>query len=274
MVPAVVSRLGLPALSKDCCQFRRMESRDERLRVHDVSGTGGIVLANVVVFEQGGYRYIEGVFQYSGGVAAEDGYLIQRARLAHPLPLPEGFTAAEAHLWAIGRPTTALCACELRSPDRFTEQEFVDFNRQYVQTLEQWDIYRDGVNPVARTNVCPEYGKPAGPSLYAFSYTIPMESARASFMISGSGEAREAGSSYRESVVRLGETSTEAMRDKVRFVMAEMEGRLASLGFGWQDAVSTQAYSVHDIGPLVREEIFAKGAAPGESNGTSVVLRW
>ena len=82
-------------------------------------------------------------------------------------------------------------------------------------------------------------------------------------MISGSGEAREAGASYRDSVVRLGETSTEAMRDKLRFVMTEMEGRLASLGFGWRDAVSTQAYSVHDIGPLVRQEIFMKGAAAG-----------
>ena len=28
------------------------------------------------VFEAGGYRYVEGVFQYSGGVAAQPGHAI------------------------------------------------------------------------------------------------------------------------------------------------------------------------------------------------------
>jgi hypothetical protein len=78
------------------------------------------LLANVIVFEPGGYRYIEGVFQYSGGVAAETGFEIVRARLHQPLPLTGGFAAVEAHLAGIGRPTTAFCACELRSPAQFT----------------------------------------------------------------------------------------------------------------------------------------------------------
>jgi hypothetical protein len=46
-------------------------------------------------------------------------------------------------------------------------------------------------------------------------------------------------------------------------VVGEMERRLKALGFGWQDAISTQAYSVQDIGALVGEEIFKKGVAPG-----------
>ena len=41
---------------------------------------------DVAVFKAGGYRYIKGVFQYSGGVAAEAGFEIERARLRKPLP--------------------------------------------------------------------------------------------------------------------------------------------------------------------------------------------
>jgi len=42
-----------------------------------------------------------------------------------------------------------------------------------------------------------------------------------------------------------------------------MERRLKALGFGWQDAVSTQVYTVQDIGALVGEEIVKRSAAPG-----------
>jgi hypothetical protein len=220
-------------------------------------------MAKVVVFEPGGYRYISAFFQYSGGVAAQPGFAIERARLARPLPLAEGFRRVEEHFKAIGRPTTSFAACELRSPAPFTEQGFIDFNRQYVQTLERWGVYKDEVNPVARTNVCPEYDKPAAPSLYAFSYTVPARSSRGSFIIAGGGDATEGRNPLKDYIVRYGETSLDAMRDKVRYVVSEMERRLKALGFGWQEAISTQAYTVRDIGALVGEEIVKKGAAPG-----------
>ena len=69
------------------------------------------MMANVVVFTPGGYRYISAVFQYSGGVAAEPGFEIERARLAKLLPIADGFRAVEAHLKAIGRPSTTFAAC-------------------------------------------------------------------------------------------------------------------------------------------------------------------
>ena len=97
-------------------------------------------MANAIVFAPGGYRYISAVFQYSGGVAAEPGFEIERARLAKPVPIADGFRLVEAHLKAIGRPSTAFAACELRSPAPFTDQGFVEFNRHYVQTLERWGI--------------------------------------------------------------------------------------------------------------------------------------
>ncbi|HEX2199325.1 MAG TPA: hypothetical protein VHG88_12020 [Burkholderiales bacterium] len=220
-------------------------------------------MADVPVFQAGGYRYIKAVFQYSGGVAAEAGFEIERVRLRRPLPLADGFAFVESHLRRIGRPSTAFCACELRSPAPFTEQGFVEFNRHYVQTLERWGIYRDGDNPVARTNVCPEYHKPAVPSLYAFSYTVPAAGARGTFIVAGGGEAREGGPDYRSRIVRLGDTSPAGLREKVQYVMAEMERRLALLGFAWGDEVGTQAYTVHDIGTLVGEELARRGAIRG-----------
>lgn len=216
------------------------------------------------MFKEGGYRYIKAVFQYSSGVAAEPGFEIERVRFLQPLPLAEGFAAVEAYLKVLGRPSTAFAACELRSREPFTEQEFHDFNREYVKTLARWGIYKDEINPVARTNVCPEYDKPSQPSLYAFSYTVPApHGKRGSFIIAGGGEVRGGPGSYPERIVRYGESSPDAMRDKVRHVVTEMERRLAALGFSWKDAVSTQAYSVRDIGALAGPEIGARGATAG-----------
>jgi len=54
-------------------------------------------------------------------------------------------------------------------------------------------IFRQEVNPVARSNVCPEVDPPITPSFYAFSYTVPSENRAArSFVAAGSGEAKNA----------------------------------------------------------------------------------
>ena len=140
-------------------------------------------------FPAGGYRFISHQFQYSGGVAAEPGFRIERACFMRPVPLTEGFDAIEGYLGGIGRPTAALCACELRSPAQFTDAGFVAFNRHYVERLAAWGIFRDEVNPVARSNVCPEIDPPATPSFYAFSYTVPDGNSTAcSFVAAGSAK--------------------------------------------------------------------------------------
>lgn len=226
-------------------------------------------VTDVSTFGPGGYRYIKAVFQFSGGVAAEPGYEIERARFARPLALADAFTAVATYLHSLGRPNAAFAACELRSPAQFTEQGFYEFNKAYVTTLERWGIYRGGErpeNPVARTNVVPMYGAPAEPVMHAFSYTVPagrVRAPRGSFITAGGGESREAGETGRARIVRPDDTSPEGMREKVRFVVAKMERRLELLGFSWADAVSTQAYTVHDIGHLVGEEIAARGACEG-----------
>ena len=213
-------------------------------------------------FAPGGYRFITHAFQYSGGVAAEPGFRIERARFARPLALADGFDAIEAHLARLGRPPTAFCACELRSPAQFTDTGFVAFNRRYVRRLETWGIFRDEVNPVARSNVCPEIDPPAAPVFYAFSYTVPSDGDETpSFVCAGSGEAREGGASYAERIVRLGDQSPDGMRDKARFVLGEMERRMSALGFGWEDVTATQLYTVFDIHPHLADEIVRRGAA-------------
>jgi hypothetical protein len=232
-------------------------------------------MADVTVFEPGNYRYIKAVFQYSGGVAAQPGYEIERARFARALPLADAFAAVEAHLKSLGRPATAFAACELRSPTQFSDQGFYDFNKAYVVTLERWGIYKGGdhpVNPVARTNVIPMYGGPAGPVMHAFSYTVPARTrdARGTFITAGGGESREGGETGRARIVRPDDTSPEGMREKVKFVVAKMAQRLELLGFSWKEAVTTQAYTVQNIGHLAGDEIAgARGVRGRASSGTT-----
>ncbi len=214
------------------------------------------------LFNAGGYRFIPGQFQYSGGVAAEPGFVIERARFARPVPLADGFAAIEAHLARLGRPTTAFCAGELRSPAQFTDAGFIAFNRAYVQRLAAWGIFHDEVNPVARSNVCPEIDPPGTPSFYAFSYTVA-GAGRPSFVVAGSGEAHEDTGNYSERIVRLGDQTADGMREKVSFVMGVMERRMGALGFGWADVTETQAYTVFDIHGCMADEVVRRGAAAG-----------
>ena len=218
-------------------------------------------MPSVEPFAAGGYRFLTHAFQYSGGVAAEPGFRIERARFARLLPLAEGFAAVEAHLKGLGRPPTAFCACELRSPAQFTDQGFIDFNRHYVQTLERWGIFRDDINPVARSNVCPEIDPPAEPSFYAFSYTVPGEGG--GFVAAGSGEAREGPGNYAERIVRLGDQSPAAMREKAHLVLDVMEERMRPLGFGWPDVTATQVYTVFDVHSYLADEFVRRGAMAG-----------
>ena len=160
------------------------------------------------VFAPGGYRYIPAVFQYSGGVAAQSGFQIERVRFRRPLPLAEGFERLAAVIRAAGRPLASFCACELRSPAPFTESEFKAFNELYVGTLVKWGISDGKTNPVARSNVCPEIDKPAEPSLFAFAYTTVASDAQIaprSFIVAGSGECPEGKGSYRDNIIRLGD---------------------------------------------------------------------
>jgi len=212
-------------------------------------------------FVAGNYRYLPAVFQYSGGVASLPGFEIQRIQFKRPVPLSQGFAEIERTIRKAKRPVTSFCACELRSPEPFTDDEFRSFNERYVVTLRKWGLLGGDLNPVARSNVCPEIDPPSEPLLNAFCFTVASGNNAPTFVISGSGEAREGGVSYRERTIRYGETSAEAMREKAHFVLGEMERRLALLDFSWADTTATQVYTVHDLHPFFADEIVRRGAA-------------
>ena len=57
-----------------------------------------------------------------------------------------------------------------------------------------------------------------------------------------------------QDVVRLGETSADALLEKLRFVVGAVADRMAMLGAQWDNAVAVHLYSAHDLAfPLVRE---------------------
>jgi hypothetical protein len=212
-------------------------------------------------FAPGNYRFLPYAFQYSSGVAAQPGFEIERVTFRNPLPLMEGFERVEAHIRGRGRPLTSFCACELRSPGQFTDQGFYDFNKRYVVTLEKWGVFDGKTNPVARSNVCPEIGGPSEPCFHAFSFTVPSTSPASSFVIAGSGEARPGDASYRERIVRWGETGADALREKAVFVLDAMESRLGAFGLRWADTTASQVYTVFDLHPFLADEIVRRGAA-------------
>jgi hypothetical protein len=218
-------------------------------------------MAELREFPDGGYRFLPGVPPYSAGVVAAPGVEIERVRFDAPIPMEEGFRRIKTHLAALGRPPAAFCACELRSPAPFSEASFSEFNRGYVSVLERWGIVRDGVNPVARSNVCPELDPPAVPGFFAFSYTVSGQ--RGGFVVAGSGEAPEGRGNYRGHIVRRGDLSQEGLREKARWVLGEQERRLRALGFGWGDVSAVQVYTVHDVFPWIGEELVARRALRG-----------
>jgi hypothetical protein len=202
----------------------------------------------------GGYRFLPGIPAFSSGVVAAPGWEIVHATLRAPLPWRDGFAAIDRHLRAAGRPRTALCGIMLRSPKPFTFDGFDDFNRGYRALLGEWGILIGDDNPIPRTNVAPVVAAPAEPSLYAFDYTVPGTTPAPTFVVAGAGEMRERGQGAR-GIVRHGETSPDAMRDKARLVMDIMEERLAALGGEWSRVNVVDVYTAQPIHDLVLAEI-------------------
>ncbi len=173
------------------------------------------------------------------------------------VPLRQGFEKI-AEIIKAG-PLTAFGACELRSPAPFTEEGFKAFNLIYIQTLIDWGLMKDGVNPVARSNVCPKIDPPAEPGFHAFSFTTVAPNAPTSFVVAGSGESVEGKANYRDHTVRLGDTSPEGMLEKAKWVLNEMERRMSAFGGDWSQATAVQLYTVRDIFPFIESELGRRG---------------
>jgi len=208
----------------------------------------------------GHYRFLPGIAPFSSGAAAAAGYQVVHATLRAPIPWRDGFALIDRHLSAEGRPRAALCAVELRSPAPFTFDGFDAFNAGYQALLKEWNLLVDGVNPIARTNVAPVAGAPPEPSLYGFGYTAPGATERPTFIVAGAGEMRERGVGV-EGIVRHGETSAAAMREKAAHVMRIMQARLQGLGVGWSDVTAIDIYTAQPIESFLGDTVLAPAGA-------------
>src|ERR1700688_3721056 len=176
----------------------------------------GASMIETIEAANSGYRFMQGVSPYSCGIGALPGFTIERVRFAGVVPLKQGFAKIAEIITAAGRPLAAFGACELRSPAPFTEDGFKAFNAIYIETLIEWGVRKGGVNPVARSNVCPKIDPPPEPGFHAFSFTTVAPNAPASFVIAGSGESIEGKANYRDYTVRLGDISPEGMLEKAK----------------------------------------------------------
>ncbi len=204
----------------------------------------------LVEHPRGSYRFLTGIAPYSSGVIAMPDYEIVHVVLHPMLPYQAGFEMVDRFLAEVGRPRQALCAIQLRSPRPLSFEGFAAFNESYQVLLQKWDLWVDGLNPIARTNIVPAIRPPTEPSLFAFAYTRPTRDSDSvpTFIVAGAGDLVEQRLSP-DAIVRAGETSVDALREKAATVMATMQARLDGLQVGWADVTTVDVYTIHILQP-------------------------
>jgi hypothetical protein len=220
-------------------------------------------MATLHQFPAGGYAFLEGGYPYSQGVIAQPGFALHRVRFERPVPVSAGFDAIAAHLRSIGRPLTAFAACELRSPEPFSLDGFRGFNAGYREVLERWQLVREGLNPVARSNLAPRFDPPAEPCFHAFTYTVPDDAPgtapqAADYVVAGSGEWPE-DLPFPEGIVARGDVSPQGIARKAAYVLETMRARVEGLGGDIARATGVNVYTVHDFHPLIEAEFAGRG---------------
>lgn len=210
----------------------------------------------VTIHPSGRYRFLRGAPAFSSGVAASPGYQISHASLSMPIAWKDGLIAACNYLESAGLGSDALCAVELRCAGPHSMNSFSSFNDEYFSLLNSWSMLVNGQNPVARTNVAPVIAPPSETMLHAFSYVEPSEKSKASFVISGGAELpyHQIDRSY---IVRLGETSADAIVEKAACTAKIMRHRLNRLELGDGDITQVNVYTKHSIGHVF-DSVFAK----------------
>jgi len=194
----------------------------------------------------GGYSFLAAIEPYSAGVIAEPGYEIVHATLHSTLPWFTGLVAAKSWLEARGLPVQSLCAVALRCSQPHSFDGFATFNVEYRQLLEDWEIMVDGINPVARTNVSPVVNAPTETHLYGFSFCRPSKLTESTYVVAGGGELPHR-DLKREHIVRVGETTPDALQEKAECVAGIMRTRLERMN---ADESLLSAINVYTASPV------------------------
>ena len=182
---------------------------------------------------------------------------IVHAALQTPLPWHDGLNAARRYLEGKRLTCRHLCAVELRCPQPYTLEGFIDFNNQYRRLLNAWEMMVDGLNPVARTNVAPVFDPPCEAMLFAFSYTRPSDLSRPTFVVAGGGELPD-GELAERRIVRVGETSPNALIEKAECVAQIMNSRLQALGGSGELLTVLDVYTAHPLLPLLESVLVSR----------------
>jgi hypothetical protein len=214
-------------------------------------------MAEIIDFKAGDFSFLVAPGgPFSAGVRANKGFALHRARFDRPVPMLDGFARIKQHLTKLGRPVTALAACELRSPKSMTAQEFQGFNRDYLKTLHEWGCREGEINAPARSNIAPITEAPSDSSFFAFTYTVPDANAAGDFLISGLPEIK-AGATAGDRTFGGRDVSLKGFEAKARYVMDGLRTRVDALGCDWNGITASQVYTVHDLRPVL-ENLFAE----------------
>jgi hypothetical protein len=178
----------------------------------------------------GNYRFLGMAGRpFSAGAVADEGFDLAHARFERPLPLQKGLAAIAQHVAAAGRPIHSIAGFELRIPEPMSRADFDTFNQGYVTSLKGLGLEVDGLLPAGRTNVAVAGGV-SEPSVYAVTYTIPTNSSRHAFVLSGAPEEQ------------AGDAAT-----MIDSIMRVLSARLDELGVSWHDATAIQLYGIDEI---------------------------
>ena len=129
------------------------------------------------------------------------------------------------------------------------------------QQLRSWGLLDGDDSPLARTNVAPIRGGVSEPGVLGFSYTVVGDAPAQTFVMSGVPEVPDDASGP-DDVVRLGESSPGALREKLEFVTKMLKGRFAALDTEWSDDASIHLYTAHDAGSALVEILGRQGIHP------------
>jgi hypothetical protein len=124
---------------------------------------------------------------------------------------------------------TALAAFELRIPEPLSREGFDAFNEPYVERMAALGLRSGDHWVTARTNVAPTTAPVGEPSLYAFTYTVPVTGGARSqpaFRLSGATETRHAGSPA----------------DRLRSIVEALAHPMGELGVSWEASTAINVY--------------------------------
>ena len=187
-----------------------------------------------VEFAAGGLRIVQSVFPFGPALLPLHGFHDPaRAVSAGRCRSRHGFAEDRAlHQKTAGRPLTSFCACELRSPAPFS-----DARLSCVQPGLRGDTCATGASCKGRAQPgcaqqCLPGDRPAGRALVSrlLLHGRRRKTPRRASSSPAAARRSEGGASYaRAKQCATARPSAEAMRERARYVLGEMERRLAQL---------------------------------------------